>query len=89
MLNQGIAVPFSNPWSYPVVIVQKKGFCVDYRKLSNATTKDATPLPRMDDSFDTLLGARRFSILDLQAGYWQVPGYPISRRQHSPPVAAR
>jgi hypothetical protein len=31
------------------------------------------PLPRMDDVFDRLAGAKFFSSLDLMSGYWQVP----------------
>jgi len=47
-------------------------FCVDYRKLNNITQKDAFPLPRIDETLDTLSGAQWFSMLDLVSGYWQV-----------------
>lgn len=47
-------------------------FCIDYRKVNNITREDAYPLPRTDDTLDTLPGAKWFSTLDLLSGYWQV-----------------
>ena len=45
---------------------------MDYRKLNAVTIKDSFRLPRIDDSLDTLGGAKWFSTLDLQSGYWKV-----------------
>ena len=44
---------------------------MDYRKVNSVhvTRKDAYPLPRVDDTLDTLAGSR---LLDLASGYWQV-----------------
>ena len=47
-------------------------FCVDYRKVNELTKKDAYPLPRVDDTSETLSGLRWFSTLDVLSGYWQV-----------------
>ena len=80
MLERGIIRSSSSPWASPVVLVKKKDgtsrFCVDYRKVNSVTRKDAYPLPRVDDLFDTLAGSRLFSTLDLISGYWQVEVHP-------------
>ena len=47
--------------------------------MNSATVKDAYPLPRIDESLDQLRGARWFSTLDLNAGYWQVEMDPVDR----------
>jgi hypothetical protein len=80
MQRRGVIEQSDSPWSSPVVLVKKKNgelrFCVDYRKLNNVTKKDCFPLPRRDDTLDTLAGAKWFSTFDLKSGYWQVDVHP-------------
>ncbi|GFO36958.1 Pol polyprotein [Plakobranchus ocellatus] len=76
LANKGIIKPSSSPYASPIVVVRKKDgsirLCIDYRKLNAITRKDAFPLPRIDESFDSLCGAKYFSTLDLASGYHQV-----------------
>ena len=87
MKDQNIIVDSDSPWSSPPVLVRKKDgsirFCIDYRKLNAVTVADKYPLPRIDDVLDELSQGRFFSVIDLKAGYWQIP----MRQQDAPKTA--
>ena len=77
MLLRNIIRPSKRPYIAPIVLVTNKDgsnrMCVDFRKLNEATRKDAFPLPRIDQIFDHHHGAKICSSLDLASGYWQGP----------------
>ena len=73
LLDKGFIRPSASPWGAPVLFVKKKdrimGLCIDYRELNRVTVRNKYPLPRIDDLFDQLQGARVFSKIDLRSGY--------------------
>ena len=76
LMSKGLIRPSVSPWGAPILLVGKKDggkrLCIDYRELNKVTVKNRCPLPRIDDMFDQLEGARVFSKLDLRSGYHQV-----------------
>ena len=76
MLEAKVIRRSNSPWSFPVVIVDKKDgskrFCVDFRKLNQITKPNSYPLPLIDDILALLGKANFFTSLDLKSGYWQV-----------------
>ncbi len=75
-LRKGFIRPSASPWGSPVLFVSKKDgtirLCVDYRSLNEVTIKNKYPLPKIEDLFDQLNGARVFSKIDLRSGYYQL-----------------
>ena len=45
---------------------------MDYRSLNDVTVKNKYPLPRIEDLFGQMRGARVFSKIDLRSGYHQM-----------------
>ena len=76
MVNKGFVRPSTSPWGAPVLFVKKKDgsmrLCIDYRELNKVTIRNQYPLPRIDDLFDQLQGAKVFSKIDLRSGYHQL-----------------
>jgi RNase H-like domain found in reverse transcriptase/Reverse transcriptase (RNA-dependent DNA polymerase) len=46
--------------------------CLDYRAFNKKNVKNKCPLPRIDEIFDRLEGAKHFTTLDLRSGYYQI-----------------
>ena len=75
-MDKGFIRPSTSPWGAPVLFSKKNDktvrLCIDYRQLNRVTIKNRYPLPRIDDLFDQLRGARVYSKIDLRTGYHQL-----------------
>ena len=84
MLDGGAIRPSHSTWCNAVVLVWKKDrglrFCIDFRRLNAGTKKDSYPLPRMQETMESMVGARFFSTMDLKSGFWQVKMSEKSRQ---------
>ena len=76
MLDGGTIRPSQSLWCNAVVLVRKKDgslwFCINFCRLNAQTKKDAYPLPHMQETMESMVGARHFSCMDLKSGFWQV-----------------
>ncbi|GMF49687.1 unnamed protein product [Phytophthora fragariaefolia] len=74
MLKDGVIDEGSGAWG-SCSVIKEEGWnrAVLCRLPSFAvTTKDLYPLPRVDETLEALFDSRRFTSLDLHAGYWQL-----------------
>jgi hypothetical protein len=76
LMGKGFIRASSSPWGAPVISVGKKDgtqrMCVDYRSLNDVTIKNKYLLPRIEDLFDQMRGAKVFSKIDLRSDYHQM-----------------
>ena len=80
LIDNGIIRLSSSPFGAPVLYAcspstGKRRLCIDYRMLNDLTVKDTTPLPTIADLL-AIVGSKKatyFSVLDLKAGYHQIP----------------
>ena len=76
MFDGGAIHPSQSPWCNAVVLVRKKDgslhFCIDFRCLNAKTKKDSYPLPRMQETMESMVGTWHFFCMDLKSGFWQV-----------------
>ena len=64
--------PSTSQWGAPALFAKKKDgtlrLYIDYRKLNTVTIKNKYPMPRIDDLFNQLKGAKYFSKINLRRG---------------------
>ena len=65
------------PWCAGMVVVPKKTgrvrICVDLKGLNESVLREVHPLPKVDETLAQLTGAKVFSKLDANSGFWQIP----------------
>lgn len=77
MYKMDVIQPSTSPWCSPPHVVSKSDgsnrLVIDFREVNKRWTDDCFPLPHAQDLFDALGGAKCFSSLDAQNGFWQIP----------------
>ena len=77
-----------SPFNAPLLLVKKKAdasgkekfrVVIDFRALNNVTLNEFHPLPNITEILDQLGQCQLFSLIDLKAGYHQVPLAKASR----------
>ena len=76
LLDLDVIRPSNSPWTSNVVLVRKPNgelrFCIDLKRINQCSVADAYYLLRINETLDTIAGAKHFTSLDLKSGYWQV-----------------
>ena len=76
LLDKGFIRLSTSPWGASVLVAKKRGktlrLCIGYRQLNRLMIQNRYPLPRRDDLFDQLRGARVYFEIDLRTGYHQL-----------------
>lgn len=78
MEMEGVIAPVekATDWCAPMVIAPKKDgirICVDLGELNKSVKRQVHPIPGIDNSLSQLTGAKFFTKLDANSGFWQIP----------------
>ena len=76
LLEAGVIRNSHSSWLASIIVVPKgdggKRLIIDYRALNKVTRKFVWPMPKLEDIFSQLNGAKYFSTSDLRAGYHHI-----------------
>jgi len=71
------------PWCAGMVVVPKTNeavrICIDIKPLNENVLREVHPFPKVETALTQLSGAKVFSKLDTNSGFWQIPLDPDSR----------
>ena len=77
LLTAKVICSSRSSWSAPIIVVPKgdvgKCLVINYRALNKVIRKLTWSMPKVEDIFSKLNGAKYFSTLDLRAGYYHIP----------------
>ena len=79
MQSLGVISPVQEPtpWCAAMVVVPKDSgavqICVDLKPLNESALREVHPMPKVDTTLAQLSGAKLFSKLDANSGFWQIP----------------
>uniref|UniRef100_A0A0A9YGK9 RNA-directed DNA polymerase n=1 Tax=Lygus hesperus TaxID=30085 RepID=A0A0A9YGK9_LYGHE len=79
MVSKKVIAPVegATEWCAPMVVVPKPNgkvrICVNLTKLNQNVKRRFHPIPKLDHCFAKLSGAKIFSKLDANSGFWQIP----------------
>ena len=76
LLEAGVIRNSHSSWLAPIIVLLKgdggKRLIIDYRALNKVMREFVWPMPKVEDIFSQLNGAKYFSTLDLRAGYHHI-----------------
>jgi hypothetical protein len=76
LLDKRFICPSNSPRGAPMLFVKKNDgtlrLYINYKQLNMVTIKNKYPLPRINDLFDQLKGAKVFLKIDLRSEYYQL-----------------
>jgi hypothetical protein len=85
LLENKLIYPSQSPFTSPVFLVPKPDnkfrMVCDYRQLNSITKKTSYPIPLIKDCLNAASGAKYFSSLDANQGFFQVPLSPSSQEK--------
>ena len=77
LLTAKVICSSRSSWSAPIIYSQKemeeRNIVINCRALNKVTRKFTWPMPKVEDIFSKLNGAKFFSTQDLRAGYHHIP----------------
>ena len=75
-MDKGFIRPSTSTWGASVLVAKKRGktlrLCIGYKQLNRVIIQNRYLLPRIDELFEQLRGARVYFKIDLRTGYHQL-----------------